>query len=98
MAGSPPQSVYLHCCCVLSHTLSRRLALHPCSLVQLPLFHPHTTKTFATTQAFGTQHAKTRKVGALQAEVKALQEAEVAARTEYQKVRDRNVEVRRIMC
>lgn len=45
------------------------------------------------TQTYGTHYGKTRKAAALSEEVKALQEAGVAAQTEYERVRDRNLEV-----
>lgn len=45
-------------------------------------------------QTYGTHYGKTRKAAALSEEVKALQEAGVAAQAEYERVRDRNLEVR----
>jgi hypothetical protein len=49
---------------------------------------------FGDVQTYGTHYGKTRKAAALSEEVKALQEAGVAAQAEYERVRDRNLEVR----
>ena len=48
---------------------------------------------FGDTQTYGTHYGKTRKAAALSEEVRALQEAGVAAQAEYERVRDRNLEV-----
>lgn len=45
------------------------------------------------TQTYGTHYGKTRKAAALSEEVRALQEAGIAAQAEYERVRDRNLEV-----
>lgn len=47
-------------------------------------------------QTYGTHYGKTRKAQALSEEVKALEAAGVAAQAEYERVRDRNLEVRSI--
>jgi hypothetical protein len=49
-------------------------------------------------QTYGTHYGKTRKAAALSEEVKALQEAGLAAQAEYERVRDRNLEVRSAAC
>lgn len=66
-----------------------------------PLEHLNTSSCFHTlamlaSQTYGTHYGKTRKAQALSEEVKALEAAGVAAQAEYERVRDRNLEVRSI--